>query len=319
MTSGGHQKQLKLETYQLEINNGPNHLHGGFDGFDTRNWESAIIDDSSVQFTLVSPDGDQGYPAGIQVTATYSLKADNPSSEEGVSLHLSMNAKLLPGETKSTPISLAQHSYFNLAAHSSREGILNHVLTMPNCYDYTPVDDTSIPTREVRSVAGTSMDFTTGKVMSDALSRYGEENGLDSKVACDQHSTNNNAPIYGFDHNYVTKEHTNKTGLVLAGILEHHPSGRSLRVSTTAPGVQLYTANYLNGMDARICKDHYSYNRWQGICLETQTYPDCIILEDKHSKSNGFEEGKCFVLRPGGVDYSHDVYFEFRPIVQNDC
>ncbi|KAL3785415.1 hypothetical protein ACHAWO_005190 [Cyclotella atomus] len=320
--SDSDEPRMKLETYQLETNNGPNHLHGGFDGFGTRNWDSAIINDSQgqVQFTLTSHDEDQGYPAGIEVTATYSLKQSN-DSQEGVKLHLSMSAKLLPGETKATPISLAQHSYFNLASHSSRERILNHVLTMPNCRSFTPVDGTSIPTREVRTVADSSMDFTTGQIMSDALVRNGEENGLDPMVARDNiqvlnKQSINNSPIYGFDHNYaIHQEHTNEeAGLFLAAILEHHPSGRSLRVRTTAPGVQLYTANYLDGMNPSISKDECSYDRWQGVCLETQTYPDCIILENEHDNSSGFEAGKCFVLRPGGDDYSHDVVFEFASI-----
>ena len=94
-----------------------------------------------------SSDGDQCYPGGIEVMATYSLTSGSTNNGgRGVQLQLAMTAKLKPGETKATPISLAQHSYFNLASHSSPERILDHVLKMPNCDSFTPVDSTSIPT-----------------------------------------------------------------------------------------------------------------------------------------------------------------------------
>lgn len=296
----------------LTFLNSPNHLHGGFGGFSTKNWEAAIVNDT-VQFTLISPDGDQGYPGGIEVTAIYSLKANN--HEQGAKLHLSMSAKLLPGVTKATPISLAQHSYFNLASHSAPERILNHVLSMPNCHAFTPVDETSIPTREVRSVDGSSMDFVQGKIMSDALILYGQENGFDPKMTknnVDHVCTGDgiDAPIYGFDHNYViSQDQLNDDRLYIAGVLEHLSSGRLLIVSTNAPGVQLYTSNYLNEMNPLLCKDQFGYNRWQGICLETQAYPDSII--DDPCAGDEFEKGRSFILKPGGMNYLHKVVFEF--------
>ncbi|KAL7489936.1 hypothetical protein ACHAW6_015671 [Cyclotella cf. meneghiniana] len=322
----------RLETYQLEKNNGPNHLHGGFDGFSNRNWTAAVVEDT-LQFTLISPHGDQGYPGGIEVKATYSLlEIQQGRDSRGAQLRLSMSAKLLPGETRATPISLAQHSYFNLASHSSPEGILNHVLKMPNCHKYTPVDQSSIPTREVLPVDDatdacvSAMDFRMGKTMADALVKYGEENGLDPTTAKrNVNQIHDYAPqeaalaIYGFDHNYVINQKKLSNGSVLdvAAILHHYPTGRALRVSTTAPGVQLYTSNYLNGMDSFLCKDRCSYNRWQGICLETQTYPDSITLErSSYHDNEEFKEGKCFILRPGGETYFHEVVFEFSAINQ---
>ncbi|KAL3786405.1 hypothetical protein HJC23_002962 [Cyclotella cryptica] len=320
----------RLETYQLEKNNCPNHLHGGFDGFSNRNWTAVVVDDT-VQFTLISPHGDQGYPGGVEVKAAYSLRErQHGHGSRGAQLHLSMCADLLPGETRATPISLAQHSYFNLASHSSPERILNHVLEMPNCHTFTPVDQTSIPTREVLPVGNetydvvSAMDFREGKTMADALVKYGEEIGLDPLTAkCNVNRILNdatqrfepgNVAIYGFDHNYVINQEklSIESGLHVAAILHHNPTGRSLCVSTTAPGVQLYSSNYLNGMDPSLCKDCCSYSRWQGLCLETQTYPDSITLE-RRSCGGGeeFDNGKCFILRPGGETYSHKVMFEF--------
>jgi aldose 1-epimerase len=307
-----------LETYQLDINNSPNHLHGGYGGFSTRDWEAAIVNDT-VHFTLVSLDGDQGYPAGIEVIAIYSLK-ESTQGAQGAQLHLSMSAMLLPGETKATAISLAQHSYFNLASHSASERIMNHVLTMPNCHKFTPVDETSIPTREVLCVNGSAMDFRHGRIMSDALIQLGQENGfVSTRASCDNQIYNNemnatDMPVYGFDHNYViNQEQSHASGLYVAAVLEHPPTGRSLIVHSTAPGVQVYSSNYLNGMNPLLCKERYGYRRWQGICLETQTYPDCIT-EDSGDNNDEFVKGRCFVLVPGGDAYYHCVVFEFTAL-----
>mmetsp|Transcript_10744 Transcript_10744/g.23325 ORF Transcript_10744/g.23325 Transcript_10744/m.23325 type:complete len:465 (-) Transcript_10744:216-1610(-) len=340
----------KLVTYQLEKNNGPNHLHGGFDAFCNKIWTSNIVD-NTVQFTLISPDGDQGYPGGIQVTATYSLvhiKTEGNDSD-GAKLCLEMNASLLAGETKATPVALAQHSYFNLASHSSHSRILEHTLHLPNCTKFTPLDHTSIPTREVQPVddLGTkSMDFREEKVLADALIQYGKERaGLEHGDALNnvdrvlKNRANNNDDMserlaktpkvggasgsnldgdspYGFDHNYAIDMDCQPSSaqgcLRLAAVLSHPPTRRSLRVFTTAPGMQLYTANYLDGMTPRpdLCKDGSSYEQWQGICLETQTYPDSIYPGDTDGDDE-FSKGKCFILRTGGKDYDHSVEYEF--------
>lgn len=240
--------------------------------------------------------------------ATYSLTSGSTNNGgRGVQLQLAMTAKLKPGETKATPISLAQHSYFNLASHSSPERILDHVLKMPNCDSFTPVDSTSIPTGAICNVKDSAMDFRAGVIMSNALTRYGEENGMKYELS------NNDAQIYGFDHNYViSHEKSDESDLRVAGVLMHPPTGRLLRVSTNAPGVQLYTSNYLNGMDPRLCKDQCSYNRWQGICLETQTYPDGI--RNNAPYDSNFRNGNCFILKPGGDTYAHHMLFEFSEI-----
>ena len=239
--------------------------------------------------------------------ATYSLTSGSTNNGgRGVQLHLAMTAKLEPGETKATPISLAQHSYFNLASHSSPERILDHVLKMPNCDTFTPVDSTSIPTGAIYHVEDSAMDFRAGVVMSNALMRYGEENGMKKHELM-----SNDAPIFGFDHNYVLSHtKTDESDLRVAGVLVHPPTGRLLCVSTNAPGVQLYTSNYLNRMNPGLCKDQFSYNRWQGICLETQTYPDCIGNAPYDSTNVNFRRGGCFILKPGGDTYAHHVLYE---------
>lgn len=152
-----------METYHLDKNNGPNHLHGGIDGFCHRVWNGEIIGGNVVKFSLLSPDGDQGYPAGIHVSAIYSLQLTNGVvNTNGVSLCLNMQANLIPGEVKATPVGLAQHSYFNLASHNSKERILYNSLKMPNCKKFTLLDITSIPTRKLQRVEHNNiqaMDF----------------------------------------------------------------------------------------------------------------------------------------------------------------
>lgn len=356
-----------LESYQLETNNGPNHLHGGTDGFSNRIWDASIVDDSTtVRFSLVSPDGDQGYPAGIEVVASYSLvptirrdvdTGDN-NNKEGARLRLVMTASLLPGETKATPIGLAQHSYFNLSSHNSSYRLNDHDLHMPNCLSYTPVDSTSIPTREVRRVdvshdkgmsskplemrlmysslnTKSAMDFRTKRDLADVLYRYCvDQVGLPLEEAAmnlaleegiahvpeggGSVGTNlaGNAP-YGFDHNYIieSSEEESDDGMRLAASLFHDRTSRSLHVYTTAPGIQVYTANYLDGQSPtpELCKDGATYRQWQGICLETQTFPDSILLDEDELVKNDdvFAKGRCFVLRPGGENYYHAVEYQF--------
>ena len=359
--------QRELEetvSYQLDRNNGANHLHGGYDGFGYRVWEAEIVEEEetrAVRFTLISPDGDQGYPGAIQVVAEYSLVEvegeAEAEAETGVKLCLSMRASLLSGETNSTPIALANHTYFNLAGHSHHAGILDHVLCMPNCHAFTPVDDdTLIPTRAVQPVdidgegqpKATCMDFRIGKSLGDSLVQYGREKAglsqsdstnnivrrknFDGAVAravpkkddgggssLDASTSTDNGEPYGFDHNYVINHGSgsvrDRTSLTLAAILSHPPTRRSMRVFTSASGLQLYTSNYLDGTNPmpQLCKDSYRYDQWQGICLETQSYPDSIYRNGNvvPEKEIDFAKGRCFIMHPGGEEYSHCVEYLF--------
>jgi aldose 1-epimerase len=330
----------EIATYHLDRNDGNvNHLHGGYDGFCHRIWD-AEMDQNQVKLTLTSEDGDQGYPGGIKVAATFSLVANE--DDAGATLKLEMYGCLQEGETKATPIALAQHSYFNLASHSSPERILKHVLHMPHCDKFTPLDNTSIPTKKVQPVKVVkAMDFCQPRTISDALIQYGEQMvGLTPETARENSQQINDGntdmifkvPIeggavgsnldgdkpYGFDHNYVIDRHDdddNNSALRLAAVLSHPPTRRSLSIHTTAPGVQLYTSNYLSGNPPDdLCKGNSKYSQWQGICLETQTFPDSIYSNPPQANDE-FEKGRCFILQPGGDDYFHEVHFVFGRIV----
>ena len=303
--------------YTLPQNNGEHCLHGGTPGFSHRMFEVKEVTDSSVTFTLISYDGDQGFPADILVSIKYTLISGELSCE--------MSAELLTLKSNQleTPINLAQHSYFNLGGHDCADGVLSHALYLPS-EEYTPTDDTSIPLREVVSLDREKvMDFRLDKkdnlvnkrVLSNALVDFGERFGGLTKaeatdaVKCRNGKTKLSGEPFGFDHNYVInrKSTPTKSGLFLAGVIEHGASGRRMIVKTNAPGAQLYTSNYLDG--SIIGKEGLKYLQWQGICLETQHFPDSIGIPTCESK---FFDGSCFILKPGGPRYNHTVSYTFE-------
>lgn len=331
------QEGMGLVKYQLTANNGKNTLHGGPNGFSSHIWDAEIVKDEeenfgkSVKFTLVSDDGDEGFPASIRVTATYSLVHSTETkrdSANAVILRLQMGAKLLENDKNSlsTPINLAQHSYFNLASHNSPQGILDHRLTLPSLA-YTPTDATSIPTKEIRPVKeDPTMDFSNGRVLREALIDFGvnkanltleeaTKNVSPSLSRClpdDIALAPSNGEPYGFDHNYVVHREVDNS-LSLAAVVEHPPTGRRMIVWTDAPGVQVYTSNYLNGTspNQHEGKGDTAYGQWQGLCLETQNFPDSIMLPNEEKDYADFARGKCFILHPEGLDYAHNVEYVF--------
>ena len=311
--------QLENKDFVLAINNEPNHLHGGEQGFSRRLWNAEIVRDQTdnadaVKFSLTSKSGDQGYPGTVQCSASYSLKP----CERGVSLHLELSATLQGDET--TPINLAQHSYFNLARHDNPNGVLDHKLTLP-CNFYTPLDETSIPTRQVKSLNDdATMDWREGRSIQEAMQDFALSKArLDKNLAVKAISNRSidfkelGIPPFGFDHNYVVESSSSsrdKEGLWLVGTLVHEASQRTLRVRTSAPGVQLYTANFLGASDPAPChcKDGATYLRWQGLCLETQAFPDSVCVDqDLHPD---FYAGKCVILTPNNRTYSHKVVYD---------
>lgn len=351
IAKGRFELQETGEMYVLETNNMPNHLHGGSDGFSHRIWDARLVDAATgetqeapgvseypdtpsckaVMFSHLSEDGDQGYPGKVLVTATYSLQASNDDDQYGVKLCLEMKASIQG--IKPTPINLAQHSYFNLSRHDHPNGILDHKLTL-NSDAYTPVDNVSIPTKEVRSLNDDSvMDWRQGRTFREALADYGVgKAGLTCQQADEATSVsrsvtdvaksaaNSDTPDapYGYDHNYVLRrDNTDDSGLNVVGTLEHPSSGRRLTIRTDAPGVQLYTANYLDGkvsIPPEVCKDAALYGQWQGVCLETQHYPDSLPHgdDDNNDKFQEFSAGKCIILRPGEPDYMHRVEYDLQ-------
>jgi len=237
---------LEGKTYSLAVNNAPNHLHGGVKGFDKAIWKAESFkkeDAVGIVFTHTSPDGDEGYPGNLSLRVTYTLTPSN-----------ALEVEYQATTDKTTPVNLTQHTYFNLAGEGTRD-ILEHVMTI-HASRYTPVDSTLIPTGELATVEGTPFDFRMPTPIGARI------------AANDQQIRFGN----GYDHNYVLDRAVGETGLVPAAHVVEGSSGRVLDVSTTEPGMQFYTGNFLDG--SLKGKSGQAYGRRTGFCLETQHFPD---------------------------------------------
>ncbi|MEI6891018.1 MAG: aldose epimerase family protein [Pontiella sp.] len=227
------QFSLDGATYSLAVNNGPNTLHGGLVGFDQKVWAAEIVGDT-VKMSLVSPDGEEGFPGTLTVELTYSLSAENE-------LRLDYRATT----DQKTVLNLTNHSYFNLAGKGSTH---DHYISI-NADRYTVVDDAATPSGELRSVVGTEMDLLESKPIGENINAV---QGL------------------GYDHNYCINQEK-EGALTLAAFVCDPESGRTLECWTTEPGVQFYTANYVKNIKGK--KGAY-YGKQESFCLETQHYPD---------------------------------------------
>jgi aldose 1-epimerase len=233
---------LDGKPYTLAANDGVNHLHGGTRGFDKVTWNGAIAKDNrgpSVAFTRTSPDGEEGYPGALTMRVTYTLTARNE-------LIVDYQATT----DKPTVLNLTQHSYFNLAGDGD---ILGHELRL-NADRYTPVDKTLIPTGELATVDGTPFDFRKPTPIG---ARIGSEH---TQMQFGR----------GYDHNWVLAR--SGGGLSPAAELYDPKTGRTLQVSTTEPGLQFYSGNFLDG--TLTGKGGQVYKHRSGLCLETQRFPD---------------------------------------------
>ena len=231
-------------TYQLEINNLGNHLHGGSQGFHKVVWhaEEAIeADGAGVELTYVARDGESDYPGVLQVTVRYIL---NDSDE--------LKIEYVATTDKPTIINLTNHSYFNLAGENSGATILNHQLEIA-ADRFTPIDATLIPTGELRAVKRTAFDFQIAKNI-----------GADIESKDEQLSFGK-----GYDHNFVLSKPLTELGF--AAEIYEPESGRAMRVLTTQPGLQFYSGNFLNAVKGKAAS---VYKFRQGLCLETQNFPD---------------------------------------------
>jgi aldose 1-epimerase len=232
------------KTYNLEKNDGPNNLHGGFKGYNNFFYESEIFEDTdeiTVEFSRLSPDMEQGFPGNLDVSVSYSLTEQN---ELVIEYHAVSD--------KDTVVNLTNHTFFNLDGQNSGS-ILDTFLRI-DADNFTPTDDKLIPTGEIREVSGTPMDFRRSTRIGDRI----ETDYLPLKQAG------------GYDHNYCLNNSGNDCELVCEAVSKK--SGRKLEVFTDLPGMQLYVGNFIDGKVAG--KGGYVYKKREGFCLETQLYPD---------------------------------------------
>jgi aldose 1-epimerase len=251
--------------YRLAANNGPNHIHGGNRNFAKVVWDAKALPagerEAAVQFTYFSKDGEEGYPGNLKVTVTYTLTDDNE-------LRLDYAAST----DKPTPVNLTNHGYFNLAGAGDA---LGHILWL-DADRYTPADDQLIPTGELASVRGTPLDFTTPTAIGARIEQLKPRPG-------------------GYDHNYVLPT-DGQTPKLFARAREPK-SGRVMEVSTTEPGVQLYTGNHLRSFTGT---GGAEFGRHGGFCLETQHYPNSVNQPNFPSP----------IVRPG-QDFKSTTVFKF--------
>ncbi|HEY6803011.1 MAG TPA: aldose epimerase family protein [Pyrinomonadaceae bacterium] len=230
--------------YKLAVNNGENHLHGGIKGFDKVVWTAKSMKTKlgpALSLTYVSKDMEEGYPGKLTVNVVYTLTSNNE-------LRLDYTAST----DKDTVINLTHHSYFNLAGEGNGD-ILNHELLL-RASRFTPTDAGSIPTGELKDVAGTPFDFQNSTVIGARI------NDNDQQLQFGG----------GYDHNWVLNG--NMGVLRQAAIVSESTTGRVMEVWTTEPGVQFYTGNFLDG--TLTGKSGKIYQKRYGLCLETQHYPD---------------------------------------------
>ncbi len=238
----GGRFELDGVEYSLARNNGPNHLHGGPEGFHRRVWDALERPDAggpSVQLTYLSLDGEEGYPGNLSVSVVYTLADDD-----------ALQIDYAATTDRDTIVNLTNHSYFNLAGGGE---VLDHVLMLA-AGRFLPVDPALIPTGEMRPVGGTPMDFTVSRRIGDRIADDDEQLGYGQ----------------GYDHNWVLDGPAGE--IRLAATLSESTTGRTMEVWTTQPGVQFYAGNLLDG--SLIGKDGQVYPKNGGLCLETQHFPD---------------------------------------------
>lgn len=269
--------------YSLAINNGKNTNHGGAEGFDRKVFDSRKIE-NGVEFTYISPSGEEGFPGSVELVVTYTIDASSAT------LQIGYEAKLSPGEALSTPINLTNHTYFNLSGDCRRKVTDGHALKLSASH-WTPVDDTQIPIGQVKSVEDTEFDYRKFVSLSERV------------------PITDGAGKPGVDHNFVVDGALDdiadpaKTSLVCETLrhvaeLKDDVSGRVLTVKSTQPGIQVYTANWLSEASSDA-----PFTQYNGVALESQHFPDSI---NKPAFPNT-------VLRPGET-YSQRTVWQFSSL-----
>ena len=230
--------------YELAKNDGNNHLHGGVKGFNRVVWNSKIVKENEAEFlqlSYLSKDGEENYPGNLNVIVNYKITESNE-----------LVIEYFANTDKETIVNLTNHSYFNLAGHNSGN-ILEHKLKIYGD-KITAANNQSIPTGEIRNIKGTPMDFTELKAIGE-------------NIECDYDQIN---LAYGYDHNWIIDGEKGK--LKKVADVEEESSGIKMKVFSTQPGVQFYSANFLDGR--QIGKGGKPYNKRDGLCLETQGFPN---------------------------------------------
>ena len=255
--------EIDGQKYTLAKNNGENHLHGGIVGFDKKVWDVESFETGNevgLKLHYLSPDMEEGFPGNLDVNVTYTLTNDNE-------LRIGYKATI----DKACPINLTYHGYFNLTG--GERDVLSHEIMM-NADKYVVVNESLIPTGELRDCENTPMDFSEFEAIG---TRIDQTDG-------------------GYDHSYVLNKEGSELSLV-AKVVEPE-SGRLMEVWTTEPGVQLYTGNFLDG--TLTGKDGVVYNKQYGYCLETQHFPDSPNQPDFPNT----------ILRPG-EEYTQTTIYKF--------
>ncbi|MEY8402813.1 aldose epimerase family protein [Oscillospiraceae bacterium 44-34] len=231
---------LRDKKYVLARNDGPNHLHGGAVGWSHRVWSVEEAAPDRVVLTLDSPDGEEGYPGHLQAKVVYAL--------EGKVLSIHYEAV----SDRDTPCNLTNHSYFNLSGHGSGTALEQEIQLF--CSRYTPADSTSIPFGQVEPVDGTPMDFRSATPIGARIEEPFQQLLWG----------------HGYDHNFVVD---GEPGVIRPAARAFSPvTGVMMKVETTCPGMQFYTANFVE--EGRRGKNGALYGPHHGFCLETQSFPD---------------------------------------------
>ena len=230
---------LDGKSYELAINNSPNNLHGGINGFHMAMWEVVDTRDNYIELAYLSPDMDEGFPGNLAVNVAYHLCGGE------------MEIRFSAVTDRPTVINLTNHAYFNL--NGQGEGDIHEHILRINAEYFTPVDNTSIPTGEAAEVKNTPFDFRVAKTIGRDINHENEQLKIGS----------------GYDHNFILNRGDD---INFAAEATGDKSGICMQVYTTEPGLQLYTGNFMAGEN--ILKGGYRDQRRYAFCLETQHYPD---------------------------------------------